>query len=297
MNVTQVLNWIIRTASELETNLVSVERVNEYCKNTEEDLWEKDVQLPANWPSEGKVQFVDYSTRYRQETDLVIKDLNVDFDSLQKIGIVGRTGAGKSSITLALFRLIEPASGKILIDNVDITKLGLHDLRLKNQALSIIPQDPVLFTGTLRWNLDPFNQYTDEEIYRSLELAHLDNFVKNLQEGIMHKISEGGENLSVGQRQLVCLARALLKKSKILVLDEATASVDYATDELIQKTIRTEFKNCTTITIAHRINTILDSDKILVLDKGKKIEYENPDSLLKDTNSQFYSLAKSANAI
>ena len=207
---------------------------------------------------------------------------------------MGRTGAGKSSITLALFRIIEPANGIVLIDDIDITKIGLHDLRSK---LSIIPQDAVLFSGSIRFNLDPFDKYTDDEIYKSLESAHLRSFVNSLEDGLQYKIAEGGENLSIGQRQLICLARALLKKSKILVLDEATASVDYATDVLIQKTIRSEFKDSTTITIAHRINTILDSSKILVLDKGEKREYDTPQSLLDDQNSLFYSLAKSANEI
>lgn len=163
--------------------------------------------------------------------------------------------------------------------------------------ISIIPQDPVLFTGTIRFNLDPFDKYSDDEIYRSLEHAHLKDYVNTLEDGIEHKIAEGGENLSVGQRQLVCLARALLRKTKILVLDEATASVDYATDELVQNTIKTEFEDCTTITIAHRLKTVMDSSKILVLDKGELHEYDEPDKLLKTPESLFYSLAAKANLI
>ena len=205
-----------------------------------------------------------------------------------------RTGAGKSTITLALFRIIEPVEGQIIIDDVDISQIGLHDLRSK---ISIIPQDPVLFTGTIRFNLDPFDKHSDDEIYQSLEHAHLKNFVNTLEDGIQHKIAEGGENLSVGQRQLICLARALLRKSKILVLDEATASVDYATDELVQKTIKKEFENCTTITIAHRLKTVIDSSKILVLDNGQLHEYDKPNRLLENPDSLFYSLAARANMI
>ena len=211
-----------------------------------------------------------------------------------QVGVVGRTGAGKSSMTLALFRIVEADEGRIVIDNLDISQIGLHDLRGR---LSIIPQDPILFSGTIRFNLDPFSKYTDTEVWKSLESAHLKDFVNSLQEGLQYQIAENGENLSIGQRQLICLARALLKKSKILVLDEATASVDYQTDVLIQETIRREFKDCTTITIAHRINTILDSSKILVLDKGERKEYGAPQQLLADTNSMFYSLARSANEI
>ena len=207
---------------------------------------------------------------------------------------MGRTGAGKSSLTLALFRIVEPVDGTIIIDNIDITKLGLYDLRSR---LTIIPQDPVLFTGTLRLNLDPFNVHSDEEIWSSLELAHLKQFVSSLDDGLNHSISEGGENLSVGQKQLVCLARALLKDSRIIVLDEATAAVDIETDELIQETIRKQFTNCTIITIAHRLNTVIDYDKIMVLSKGQIIEYDLPQNLLQNQNSVFHSMAKDAKLI
>lgn len=197
-------------------------------------------------------------------------------------------------MTLAFFRIIEPASGTIFIDGIDISKLGLYDLRSR---LTIIPQDPVLFTGALRINLDPFNNYTDEEIWKSLELAHLKPFIASLMGTLSYEITEGGENLSVGQRQLICLARALLRKSKILVLDEATAAVDLETDELIQKTIREEFKDCTIITIAHRLNTIIDYDKIIVMDDGRISEFETPQRLLEDESSSFYSMAKDAGII
>ena len=190
---------------------------------------------------------------------------------------------------MALFRLIEPVDGKIVIDNVDVSKLGLYDLRSR---LTIIPQDPVLFTGTLRLNLDPFDIHSDDEIWNSLELAHLKSFVFSLELGLTHPVAEGGENLSVGQKQLICLARALLRKSKIIVLDEATAAVDIETDELIQTTIRKEFSGCTIITIAHRLNTIIDYDRIVVMDKGEIMEFDSPTVLLEKTDSIFHSMAK-----
>ncbi len=210
------------------------------------------------------------------------------------MGVVGRTGAGKSSLTLALFRIIEAVEGSIYIDDIEISKLGLYDLRSR---LTIIPQDPVLFTGTLRLNLDPFEKHSDQEIWQSLELAHLKAFVSSLEAGLSHQVSEGGDNLSVGQKQLICLARALLRKSKIIVLDEATAAVDIETDELIQTTIRKEFKDCTIVTIAHRLNTILDYDRVLVMDRGQVAEYDSPEAFLKNTNSIFYSMAKDAGLV
>lgn len=211
----------------------------------------------------------------------------------EKIGIVGRTGAGKSSLTLGLFRINEAASGEIIIDGCNIAKIGLHDLRFK---ITIIPQDPVLFSGSLRMNLDPFEKYSDEEIWTSLELAHLKNFVTGLPDKLNHECAEGGENLSIGQRQLVCLARALLRKTKILVLDEATAAVDLETDGLIQSTIRKEFEDCTVITIAHRLNTIMDYTRVMVLDKGQIVEYESPSNLLQK-KGVFYNMAKDSGLV
>ncbi|KAG5674806.1 hypothetical protein PVAND_004754 [Polypedilum vanderplanki] len=281
-------------SSEVETNIVAVERIKEYGETKQEAAWENSVVLPTNWPENGNIEFRDFQVRYREGLDLVLRGISFRVNGGEKVGIVGRTGAGKSSLTLALFRIIESAGGTIIIDGQDISKMGLHALRSR---LTIIPQDPVLFSGTLRINLDPFNKYSDEEIWRSLEHAHLKHFVKGLAAGINHEITEGGENLSVGQRQLVCLARALLRKTKVLVLDEATAAVDLETDDLIQKTIRTEFKECTVLVIAHRLNTILDSDKVIVLDKGQIKEFASPDELLQDKKSAFYSMAKDANLV
>ncbi|XP_015122091.1 multidrug resistance-associated protein 1 isoform X1 [Diachasma alloeum] len=295
LQITQTLNWLVRMTSDVETNIVAVERIKEYSETPQEAPWEiTDKTPPKEWPSEGRVEFRDFKVRYREGLDLVLKGISFTVDGGEKIGIVGRTGAGKSSLTLALFRIIEAAEGKIIIDDIDIATLGLHALRSR---LTIIPQDPVLFSGSLRLNLDPFNRHGDEEVWRALEHAHLKTFVQSLPNGLSHAVSEGGDNLSVGQRQLICLARALLRKTKILILDEATAAVDLETDDLIQRTIREEFKDSTVLTIAHRLNTILDSDRVIVLDKGYMIEFESPHSLLQKPTSAFYSMAKDAGLV
>ncbi|XP_043498531.1 multidrug resistance-associated protein 1 isoform X5 [Polistes fuscatus] len=295
LQITQTLNWLVRMTSDVETNIVAVERIKEYGETPQEAPWVvPETAPPKEWPVTGQVEFKDYKVRYREGLDLILHGLTFTVKGGEKVGIVGRTGAGKSSLTLSLFRILEAASGKIIIDGIDVAKLGLHDLRSK---LTIIPQDPVLFSGTLRMNLDPFDQHTDDEVWRALEHAHLKSFVQNLLNGLLHEVSEGGDNLSVGQRQLICLARALLRKTKVLVLDEATAAVDLETDDLIQRTIREDFKDCTVLTIAHRLNTILDSDRVIVLDKGLIIEYDAPDVLLRNSSSAFYSMAKDAGLV
>ncbi|XP_052041364.1 ATP-binding cassette sub-family C member 2 [Apodemus sylvaticus] len=290
LNITQTLNWLVRMTSEAETNIVAVERINEYINVENEAPWVTDKRPPADWPRKGEIQFNNYQVRYRPELDLVLKGITCNIKSTEKIGVVGRTGAGKSSLTNCLFRILESAGGQIIIDGLDIATIGLHDLR---ERLTIIPQDPVLFSGSLRMNLDPFNKYSDEEIWRALELAHLKSFVTGLQLGLLHEVTEGGDNLSIGQRQLLCLGRAVLRKSKILILDEATAAVDLETDSLIQTTIRNEFSQCTVITIAHRLHTIMDCDKIMVLDNGKIVEYGSPEELLSNLGP-FYLMAKEA---
>ncbi|XP_066599372.1 multidrug resistance-associated protein 1 isoform X2 [Prorops nasuta] len=295
LQITQTLNWLVRMTSDVETNIVAVERIKEYGETPQEAPWEiANTTPPKEWPLQGQVSFKEFKVRYREGLDLVLRGITFTVNGGEKVGIVGRTGAGKSSLTLALFRIIEAADGKIFIDDIDISKLGLHALRTK---LTIIPQDPVLFSGTLRMNLDPFDHHTDEEVWRALEHAHLKIFVKSLPNGLLYEVSEGGDNLSVGQRQLICLARALLRKTKVLILDEATAAVDLETDDLIQRTIREEFKDCTVLTIAHRLNTILDSDRVIVLDKGLIKEYESPETLLRNTSTAFYSMAKDAGLV
>ncbi|CAI2733366.1 unnamed protein product [Schistosoma spindalis] len=300
LNLNQTLNWLVRMFSELETNIVSIERIHEYSSIEQEAPWELDCSyLPSNWP-EGKIEFINYGTKYRPELNLALKAINFKVDKGEKLGIVGRTGSGKSSLVLGLFRMLEAAEGQILIDGFDISKIGLHDLR---NRLTLIPQDPVLFSGTLRFNLDPFNYYTDEAIWHALELANLKSFIKDANNnndanfGLDMNISEGGSNISLGQRQLVCLARALLRHTSILVLDEATAAIDMQTDNLIQETIRREFSSCTVITIAHRLNTVLDYDRILVLEDGQMKELDSPKMLLQNKNSKFYSLAKDAHIV
>ncbi|XP_014108153.1 PREDICTED: multidrug resistance-associated protein 1 isoform X1 [Pseudopodoces humilis] len=294
LQITAYLNWLVRMSSDLENNVVAVERVKEYSEMEKEAEWRIEQTAPASsWPEEGKVEFRGYGLRYRDDLDLVLKNINVTISGGEKIGIVGRTGAGKSSLTLGLFRINEAAEGEIIIDGINIAKIGLHDLRFK---ITIIPQDPVLFSGSLRMNLDPFDQHSDEDIWRSLELAHLKNFVSSLPDKLNHECSEGGENLSVGQRQLVCLARALLRKSKILVLDEATAAVDLETDKLIQSTIKSQFEECTVLTIAHRLNTIMDYTRVLVLERGEVVECGTPDQLLQEKGI-FYTMAKDSGLV
>ncbi|KRY65464.1 Multidrug resistance-associated protein 1 [Trichinella pseudospiralis] len=287
--ITQTLNWVVRMNSDLETNIVSVERIKEYIELPSEASLVSACRPPPDWPNAGMVEFKNYSLRYRVELEPALKNISFVARPKEKVGIVGRTGAGKSSITLALFRIVEPYSGQIVIDGIDISTIGLHDLRSR---LSIIPQEPVLLCGSLRMNLDPTEKKTDEELWTALEQVHLKSFVSSLPNKLEHVITEGGENLSVGQRQLICLSRALLRKSRILVLDEATAAIDSETDALIQKTIRQCFQDCTVLTIAHRLNTVIDSDRILVLSNGQVIENDEPSKLMLNPSGEFQLLAK-----
>ncbi|XP_032889972.1 canalicular multispecific organic anion transporter 1 [Amblyraja radiata] len=290
LNVTQALNWLVRQTSELETNIVSVERVDEYSQLDNEAPWVLEQRPGRDWPSKGEISFVDYKARYRPDLGLVLHGLSCEIKANEKVGIVGRTGAGKSSLTNSLFRIVEAAGGKILIDGLDIATIGLHDLRRK---LTIIPQDPVLFSGTFRMNLDPFNEYSDEKVWDALELAHLKPFTAGLPNKLQQEVAEGGENLSVGQRQLLCLARALLRGSRVLVLDEATAAVDLETDRLIQATIRHRFAACTLLVIAHRLHTVMDCSRVMVLDAGRILEFDTPSALIQ-SKGHFYRMAMEA---
>ncbi|XKL66878.1 hypothetical protein PGB90_010298 [Kerria lacca] len=295
LQLTTAIFWFFVIAFKLETDIISVEQIKQYIETSEEQPWRIPNELvPENWPSKGEISFVDFSVRYRENLELVLKGVNFCVNGGEKVGIVGRTGSGKSSLTLSLFRIIESASGKILLDGIDISSVGLHALRSR---ITIIPQDPVLFSGTLRINLDPLSQYSDEQIWHALELIHFKTFVSRLNCGLLYEIKENGQNFSVGQRQLVCLARAILHDNKVLVLDEASSGTDLETDNLIQITIRTIYKNHTVLTIAHRLNTIMDYDRILVLDEGMIIEYDAPDTLLKNKNSFFYKMAADAGLV
>jgi len=290
--------WMTRMSADLEKAIVSVERVKEYQEvDNETDIMtgkSDSLSTQTNWPTRGEISFNNFSTRYRPGLDLVLSGVTCHINAGEKIGIVGRTGAGKSSITLSLFRIIESAGGSITVDNVNIASVDLERLRT---AITIIPQDPVLFSGSLRSNLDPFASHSDQDLWRVIRLSHLTDMVNQLADGLDHEVVEGGTNLSVGQRQLVCLARAILRKTKILVLDEATAAVDLETDDLIQATIREEFNDCTILTIAHRIKTILDSDRVMVMESGNISEFDRPSTLLNDTNSSFYKMSKDAGVL
>uniref|UniRef100_A0AAX7SNQ5 Multidrug resistance-associated protein 4 n=1 Tax=Astatotilapia calliptera TaxID=8154 RepID=A0AAX7SNQ5_ASTCA len=287
-NFTVDLVLLFAIAYQQGAAMTSVERVVEYTKLESEAPWETQKRPPPDWPSKGLVTFDQVNFSYSADGPQVLHNLKAMFRPQEKVGIVGRTGAGKSSLVSALFRLAEP-QGKIYIDGVVTSEIGLHDLR---QKMSIIPQDPVLFTGSMRKNLDPFNQHTDEELWSALEEVQLKSVVEELPGKLETALAESGSNFSVGQRQLVCLARAVLRKNRILIIDEATANVDPRTDELIQKTIRDKFRECTVLTIAHRLNTIVDSDRILVLDAGKIHAYDEPYTLLQDPTNIFYKMVQ-----
>lgn len=283
-----MFQWGVRQSAEVENLMTSVERVVEYTELENEAPWETNKRPPPDWPSQGLIKFDHVNFSYSSDGAVVLKNMSAIFRAKEKVGIVGRTGAGKSSLISALFRLAEP-EGKIYVDGVLTSELGLHDLR---QKMSIIPQDPVLFTGTMRKNLDPFQQHSDDDLWNALEEVQLKPVVEELPNKLETVLAESGSNFSVGQRQLVCLARAVLRRNQILIIDEATANVDPRTDELIQKTIRDKFKECTVLTIAHRLNTIIDSDRIMVLDAGRIHEYDEPHVLLQNQEGLFYKMVQ-----
>ncbi|XP_063867034.1 ATP-binding cassette sub-family C member 4-like isoform X1 [Scylla paramamosain] len=289
MLLSGMFQWGVRQSAEVENQMTSVERVLEYSSFEPEAALKTEAEKAPNdvWPDKGVIKFVNVSLKYNEKETPVLKNLNFNIQAKEKIGIVGRTGAGKSSLITSLFRLTEP-SGVIYIDGIKIQELGLHDVR---GNISIIPQDPTLFSGTMRKNLDPFHQHSDEQLWKSLEEVQLKTAVSDMG-GLETLMAEGGINLSVGQRQLVCLARAILRHNKILVLDEATANVDPRTDELIQQTIRTKFAECTVLTIAHRLHTIMDSDRVMVLQAGQLMEFDTPYNLLNNESSIFFSLVQ-----
>jgi ABC-type multidrug transport system fused ATPase/permease subunit len=288
LNLNVLQAWVIWNLCNVENKMISVERILQFSNiPSEAPLIIEDCRPEPEWPKEGIIEFIKLHIQYDPTGPMVLKGVTCVFPGQKKIGVVGRTGSGKSTLVQALFRVVEPLDGCILIDGVNISKIGLQDLRSK---LGIIPQDPTLFLGTVRTNLDPLEQHTDQELWEVLSKCHLAEIVQQDPRLLDAPVAENGENWSVGQRQLVCLARLLLKKRKILVLDEATASIDTATDNLIQKTIREETSGCTVITVAHRIPTVIDNDLVLVLNEGTIAEYDKPSQLLQDSSSSFSKL-------
>ncbi|CAG8489136.1 4720_t:CDS:10, partial [Dentiscutata heterogama] len=301
MQFTQQIMWTVRKYTLLEMSLNAVERISEFSEIPQEAPAIIEPRPPACWPHSGAIVVQNLEVKYASDLEPVLHHISFNVEGQEKIGLVGRTGSGKSTIALALFRFVEPSDGRILVDELDISSVGVEDLRSR---ITIIPQDPILFTGTIRSNLDTFSQYEDSEILNSLRRVHLipsvedvddvsisgDNLFKNLDT----PVSEGGKNFSQGQRQLLCLARALLRSSKIILMDEATASIDFAMDEKIQKMIRTEFAECTVLCIAHRLRTVIDYDRILVIDRGNIIEFDSPYNLIMDSNSLFYQMCQNS---
>ncbi|KAM7495633.1 hypothetical protein LguiB_030242 [Lonicera macranthoides] len=288
LNLNMLQAWLIWNLCNMENKIISVERILQYTSvPSEPPLAIESSKMGSNWPWRGEVDVCNLQVRYAPHMPLVLRGLTCIFHGGMKTGIVGRTGSGKSTLIQTLFRLVEPTAGEIYIDGVNISLIGLHDLRSR---LSIIPQDPTMFEGTVRSNLDPLEEHTDEEIWESLDKCQLGDEVRRKEGKLDSSVTENGENWSMGQRQLVCLGRVLLKKSKVLVLDEATASVDTQTDNLIQQTLRRHFADSTVITIAHRITSVIDSDMVLLLDNGLIEEYDTPTNLLENKSSSFAKL-------
>lgn len=292
LSVSSCLNFGTRVLGEIEGVMVGLERIRDYTVSTPLEAMPilDNHRPPKNWPNKGGIEFDNLELRYKPEMPLVLNGISCIIQPGDKVGVVGRTGAGKSSIFISILRLVEAEKGRIKIDDIDISSIGTFDLRSR---ISIIPQDPIIFSGTIRFNLDPLQQYTDEQIYQALKSSHLESYISDLPLGLYTVLDSGGQILSAGQKQLFCLARALLRQSKVVLLDEATSLVDSHTDSLIQKTIRKEFHNSTILAVAHRVQTVLDYDKIMVLDSGNIVEFDHPNLLLSNPKSIFYSLVHS----
>uniref|UniRef100_A0A3B3TTS7 ATP-binding cassette, sub-family C (CFTR/MRP), member 8 n=1 Tax=Poecilia latipinna TaxID=48699 RepID=A0A3B3TTS7_9TELE len=289
--VSNYMNWMVRNLADMEVQLGSVKRINGLLK-TEPENYEGLLsvsQVPDGWPRQGEIKIQNLSVRYDTTLKPVLKNVNAHVHPGQKVGICGRTGSGKSSFSLAFFRMVDMFEGRVVIDNIDISKLPLQTLRSR---LSIILQDPFLFSGTIRFNLDPEMKATDEMLWEALEIAQLKPVVKTLPGGLDAMVTEGGENFSQGQRQLFCLARAFVRKSSILIMDEATASIDMATESILQKVVMTSFADRTVVTIAHRVHTILNADLVIVMKRGIILEYDTPQALLDREDSVFASFVR-----
>lgn len=276
------VDWGVRKWTDLENLMTSVERILEYSDIKPET---KEGSIVQNWPEKGTVMYKDVSLSYNKK-ETVLDNVSFKIGAKEKLGIVGRTGAGKSSIILSLFRLYE-SDGKIFIDGVDTKTVSLKFLREK---LAIIPQDPILFSGTIRSNLDPFDEYKDEEIWEALDKSDLKKSITSLN----MITSSSHSTFSAGEKQLVCLARAILRKAKIVILDEASSNMDHETDVLLNKCVKENFSDCTIFTIAHRLQSILECDKVLVLERGQLKEYDNPKTLLNKKTGHFYNMVKQA---
>ncbi|XP_052411046.1 ATP-binding cassette sub-family C member 9-like isoform X3 [Carassius gibelio] len=291
LTVTNYLNWVVRNLADLEVQMAAVKKVNSFL-STESENYEGSMdvsQVPEDWPQHGEIKIHDLCVRYDSNLKPVLKQVNAHINPGQKVGICGRTGSGKSSLSLAFFNMVDVFEGKIVIDGIDICKLPLQTLRSR---LSIILQDPVLFSGSIRLNLDPERTCTDDRLWEALEIAQLKNMVKALPGGLDAVVTEGGENFSVGQRQLFCLARAFVRKSSILIMDEATASIDMATENILQKVVMTAFADRTVVTIAHLVSSILEAEQVLVFSSGTLVESDSAPNLLAQENSLFSILVR-----
>uniref|UniRef100_A0A4W3IJU3 ATP-binding cassette, sub-family C (CFTR/MRP), member 8 n=1 Tax=Callorhinchus milii TaxID=7868 RepID=A0A4W3IJU3_CALMI len=289
--ISNYLNWLVRNLADMEVQLGAVKRINALLQIETEnyDGLLSSAQIPPNWPNEGEIKIQNLSVRYDSTLKPVLKNVNAHFSPGQKVGICGRTGSGKSSFSLAFFRMVDMFEGRIFIDGIDISKLPLNTLRSR---LSIILQDPVLFSGSIRFNLDPEKKCTDSMLWEALEIAQLKHVVKALPGGLDATVTEGGENFSLGQRQLFCLARAFVRKSSVLIMDEATASIDMATENILQKVVMTAFADRTVVTIAHRVHTILKADLVIVMRRGQIQEYDTPNTLLEYVDGMFASFVR-----
>ncbi|KAK3741425.1 hypothetical protein QZH41_003974 [Actinostola sp. cb2023] len=290
ISIVRLTSIAMRYCSDVETQMVSVERVRRYTTLAAEPGYERQGKPPQDWPDQGAMSLQGVSMVYLEGGACVLKDIKFDVKPKEKVGIAGRTGAGKSSLVAALFRMPDP-QGHVLIDGID---LGTLNLQAARRSMAVISQNPVLFSGTLKHNLDPFHHFTEEQIWIALTEVQMKTKISKLDGLLEYLIGKKGSGFSVGETQLLCLARALLQRCKILVLDEATANVDYKTDQLVQQVIREKFGNCTVLSIAHRLNTIMDYDRVLVLDRGHVVEYDSPTILAANSDGVFAQLLKTS---